>query len=53
MLMPWQKKLRSFMCDEQLRQKYAGWGEEYTKDFDVNIVGMKLVDIYRQALLKR
>jgi phosphatidylinositol alpha-mannosyltransferase len=46
-------KLETYLRDKALRRQMAGWGADYTKDFDVNVVGQKLVGIYKEALLKR
>jgi phosphatidylinositol alpha-mannosyltransferase len=39
-------KLQALMSDTALRTRLAGWGEAYTKDFDVDVVGRKLLNLY-------
>jgi phosphatidylinositol alpha-mannosyltransferase len=46
-------KLAKYLKNDDLRSKMARWGSEYTADFDINVVGKKLVDIYQEALRKR
>ena len=46
-------KLIKFLVDVESRKKFAEWGHEYTKDYDVEVVGPKLVKIYNEALRKR
>ena len=46
-------KLIKFLVDDESRKQYAQWGHIYTKDYDVNVVGPKLVSIYKEALRKR
>jgi phosphatidylinositol alpha-mannosyltransferase len=46
-------KLRKYLEDEALRQSMAGWGAEYTKAFDTDVVGGKLLKIYQEELSKR
>lgn len=46
-------KIAKFMQDDTLRSRLAAWGEDYSKDFDTDVVGQKLLKIYDQALLKR
>lgn len=45
--------LALYLRHPKLRQRAKKWGEDYTKHFDVNIVGKKLEDIYAEALRKR
>ncbi|MDB5170985.1 MAG: hypothetical protein JWO35_679 [Candidatus Saccharibacteria bacterium] len=47
------KKLAIYLRDEALRKQMADWGEDYTKGFDVDVVGRQLQDIYSKALRKR
>ena len=47
------KKLELFINNDQLRSETAKWGSEYTKNYDVNVVGHKLVDIYREEIAKK
>ncbi len=46
-------KLATYIRDTDTRKRMAAWGETYTKDFDVELVGKQLQDIYVKALLKR
>lgn len=46
-------KLEQYLTDTKLRRQMAAWGANYSRDFDVNVVGAKLIDIYATALLKR
>jgi phosphatidylinositol alpha-mannosyltransferase len=46
-------KLRLYMNDDNRRQELADWGSQYTQDFDVEAVGQKLLQVYKQALRKR
>lgn len=45
--------LTQYIRSHRLRRAAGNWGEEYTKDFDVSVVGSKLLDIYDEALHKR
>lgn len=46
-------KLAMYVRDTDDRKRLAAWGETYTKNFDVELVGKQLQDIYNKALLKR
>lgn len=46
-------KLAFYLKDATARQAAAAWGADYASGFDVNVVGQKLVAVYRQALLKK
>jgi phosphatidylinositol alpha-mannosyltransferase len=46
-------KLASYLSDRQQRQQMQIWEADYAKQFDVNVVGAKLLDIYRQVLRKK
>lgn len=46
-------KLAEYLTDEARRQEMAAWGAAYTEQFNVPVVGGKLLDIYNQALRKR
>jgi phosphatidyl-myo-inositol alpha-mannosyltransferase len=46
-------KLQLYMNNATLRQELADWGSQYTQDFDVEVVGQKLLQVYKQALRKR
>lgn len=43
-------KIEHFMNDNNSRQTLAKWGEEYTKQFDIDAIGKKLIKIYEEAL---
>lgn len=47
------KKLKRYILDRSLRKAAASWGESYSKEFDINAVGPRLLDVYNKALLKR
>jgi hypothetical protein len=42
-----------YLSDARLRKHIAAWGRDYTRQFDVGVVGPQLVDIYKKALRKR
>jgi phosphatidylinositol alpha-mannosyltransferase len=44
--------LEKYLRDTKLRQQTKRWGAAYSKNFDVEVVGAKLLRIYRQALHK-
>jgi phosphatidyl-myo-inositol alpha-mannosyltransferase len=46
-------QLKKCLTDQSRRTAAAAWGAEYSRQFDVNVVGQQLLDIYRQALRKR
>lgn len=46
-------KLTKYMTDSVQHKQMADWGKNYTKHFDVDLVGKQLQDIYAGALLKR
>jgi hypothetical protein len=41
------------MLSKNQRASASAWGEKYTQQFDVPVVGRKLLDIYRDTLRKR
>lgn len=45
--------LSRYLQDEGLRKEIAGWGEKFTKDYDVDTVGRQLLKVYDEALRKR
>ncbi len=45
--------LKLYLNNPNMRSEKAAWGENFTKDFDVKIVGSKLLGIYEDALIKR
>lgn len=47
------QKLQLYLADHQARQTMAQWGGQYARDFDVGLIGTKLLAIYEQALHKR
>jgi len=47
------QKLEEYLTDSTKRKRMADWGGQYAAGFDVNMVGEKLLKIYRQALRKR
>jgi phosphatidylinositol alpha-mannosyltransferase len=47
------KKLSEFLRDADARAKALAWQKRYVKQFDVTIVGTKLVDTYQQLLQKQ
>lgn len=46
-------KLELYLRDNRLRREAAAWGTAYSKQFDVNVVGQKLLAVYEEALRKR
>lgn len=46
-------KLELYLKDAKLRKKMAAWGSGHSKQFDINVVGRKLLDVYGEALRKR
>jgi phosphatidylinositol alpha-mannosyltransferase len=47
------EKLKHLLTHAAFRQAKASWGTNYTRSFDVNVVGQQLVEFYDQALRKR
>ena len=47
------EKLAFYMKDGKRRRQARDWESGHAKQFDVNIVGAKLLDIYQKALLKK
>jgi len=47
------ERLQSYLLDDEARHRMAAWGSQYAADFDVNEVGQKILNIYRQVLRKR
>lgn len=43
------KKIEKYLGDSKLRKKTVGWQTDYVRQFDVNIVGKKLVQAYRES----
>lgn len=46
-------KISEYMNNNSRRHKLADWQSEYTKQFDISVVGSKLVNIYYDALRNR
>ena len=46
-------KIEEFLRDANIRHDTARWGEAYSKEFDINVIGPKLLDVYKRALHKR
>lgn len=45
--------LTKYIDSSKLRRTAADWGEQYTKNFDVAVVGKQLEQLYREALRDR
>jgi phosphatidylinositol alpha-mannosyltransferase len=45
--------LADYICSPRLRRQAAKWGEQYTRDFDVAVIGKQLERLYRQALQEK
>lgn len=45
--------LTKYIKSPELRHTAANWGEQYTKNFDVAVVGKQLEELYREALRDR
>jgi phosphatidylinositol alpha-mannosyltransferase len=43
-------KIEAMLIDQSQREQAAEWGATYTRQFDVGVVGKKLLDIYSDAL---
>jgi phosphatidylinositol alpha-mannosyltransferase len=43
-------QLSRLLTDAKARQAYAAWGSEYTKRFDIEVVGPQLVTLYTELL---
>jgi phosphatidylinositol alpha-mannosyltransferase len=46
-------KIQKYLVDITARKQASDWGSVYASEFDVNIVGGKLLNIYRKVLRKR
>jgi phosphatidylinositol alpha-mannosyltransferase len=46
-------KIKKYLLDGNLNSNMAAWGEDYSKEFDLSVVGPKIENTYRQALRKR
>ncbi|HSW79270.1 MAG TPA: glycosyltransferase family 4 protein [Candidatus Saccharimonadales bacterium] len=47
------KKLANFITDASTRKNIVNWQSDYVRQFDVNIVGIKLVNEYKASCDKR
>jgi phosphatidylinositol alpha-mannosyltransferase len=47
------EKLKLYLSDAKLRQEINAWEQRYAKEFDTKVVGAKILEVYREALLKR
>lgn len=45
-------RLAQYLLDAKFRHEVMKWGEDFTRSFDVNVVGKQLVGIYEEALHK-
>jgi phosphatidylinositol alpha-mannosyltransferase len=45
--------LETYLTDNKARLKKAKWGETYARNFDVKVVGDKILEVYKTSLLKR
>lgn len=46
-------KLATYLQDAERRDQARRWGEQYAAGFDTDVVGPKMVAVYRKALRKR
>lgn len=46
-------KLHALMVNKDIRKRTASMQSEHAKNFDISVVGKKIIDIYNQALIKR
>jgi phosphatidylinositol alpha-mannosyltransferase len=46
-------QLTRYLQDAGLRREIQLWGADFTKQFDVNVVGRQLLEVYDKALHKR
>ena len=46
-------KLRDLLVDKEKRQALADWGETYTQQFDINVVGKSLLSLYRRLFTEK
>jgi phosphatidylinositol alpha-mannosyltransferase len=46
-------RLKAYLTDGQLRETARAWGERYAAEFDIAVVGPRIMKVYRQALRKR
>jgi phosphatidylinositol alpha-mannosyltransferase len=47
------QRIALYLLDAKQRKQMAKWGGDYSRRFDVDVVGPELIDIYNKALLKR
>jgi phosphatidylinositol alpha-mannosyltransferase len=46
------QKIRLYLENKALHDEAAAWGGDYAKNFDIEVVGQKILTVYRQALRK-
>ncbi|HVA10632.1 MAG TPA: glycosyltransferase family 4 protein [Candidatus Dormibacteraeota bacterium] len=46
-------RIAVYLLNSKRRQQMAAWGMRYAQQFDVSVVGPKLVEVYNKALRKR
>jgi phosphatidylinositol alpha-mannosyltransferase len=46
-------RIAEYLLNSKQRLEMAAWGKRYAQQFDVSVVGPKLVDVYNKALRKR
>jgi phosphatidylinositol alpha-mannosyltransferase len=47
------RKLGRYLADAPLTRRKAAWGAEFTRDFDVEIIGRQLLGVYMRAVRRR
>jgi phosphatidylinositol alpha-mannosyltransferase len=47
------ERIAGYLLNSKQRERMAAWGQSYAKQFDIQVVGPKLVDVYNKALRKR
>jgi phosphatidylinositol alpha-mannosyltransferase len=46
-------KIKGLLQDDQRRKDLAAWGSDFTRGFDVSVVGKRLLTVFDEILLKR
>jgi phosphatidylinositol alpha-mannosyltransferase len=46
-------KLAHYLADTAAREEAAAWGREYVRQYDIDVVGQQIEQIYSEALLER
>jgi phosphatidylinositol alpha-mannosyltransferase len=46
-------KIKNLLINPRARRQYGRWGEEYTQQFDIDVVGRKLESLYRDLLNRK